>query len=131
MELTLLVQMPICQIQSPESVPVPADDDDDPFCEAFSLTENSVWKIEVNLDLMDIGRWKNDPHPEELAFLVSAAKKQKTEVKLATLTLQEKQQFQEAKNKEIQSWLDTKTVCRITRNQIPPQNILKCRWILT
>lgn len=39
--------------------------------------------------------------------------------------------FVEAKNKEIQSWLDTQTVCRILRNKITHNNILKRRWILT
>lgn len=103
-----------------ENAPVPDDDDDDLFSEAYALSNDQAWKFGVNIDLTDIDMWKkNDSHPEELAFLVSAAKKQKTEVKLATLTPQEKQQFLEAKNKAIQSWLDTKTACRILRNQIP------------
>ena len=57
--------------------------------------------MEVNIDLMDIDRWRNDHHPEQFAFLVSAAKKQKTEVKMTTLTSKEKQQFVEAKNNKV------------------------------
>ena len=41
------------------------------------------------------------------------------------------QPFQTAKNKEIQSWLSTETVRRIARNQIPEDQILRSRWVLT
>lgn len=76
-------------------------------------------------------RFRNDPRPEPMAFLVSAAKKQRSEVKLANLTEEEKQPFHEAKLKEVQSWLDTKTVCKILRHRIPESSIFKRRWILT
>ena len=81
--------------------------------------------------MQDIQMWRQDPQPAELAFLVSASKRQKTEVKLSNLTPAERKLFDEAKAKEIQSWLDTQTVCRILRHKIPQQNNLKCRWILT
>lgn len=45
---------------------------------------------------------RNDPQLEEFAFVVSTAKRQKVEVKLSTLTPQERQLFVEAKGKEIQ-----------------------------
>ena len=74
---------------------------------------------------------RQDPSPNECAFLVSAAKKQKTEVKLTTLSPMERKLFADAKEKELQSWMDTQTICRILRHQIPEQNVLRCRWILT
>ena len=39
--------------------------------------------------------------------------------------------FEAAKQKEISSWLDTATVSKIARNRIPPECILRSRWILT
>ena len=39
--------------------------------------------------------------------------------------------FQGAKAKEIASWLSTETVRRIARSQIPEEQILRSRWVLT
>jgi predicted metal-binding protein len=66
-----------------------------------------------------------------MAFLVSAAKRQRSEVKFSTLNTEERRLFTEAKNKEVESWLNTETVVKILRHQIPKENILRCRWILT
>ena len=63
--------------------------------------------------------------------MVSAAKKQISEVKMTQLTSEEKELFRKAKDKEIQSWLSTETVCRILRHQVPIENVMRCRWILT
>ena len=121
----------IPEMPTPENVPVPVEEDDDLFCEACTLTDDQAWRFEVSLDLQDIDALRNDPNPEQVAFIVSASKKQKTEVKMSTLTSEERKLFEEAKQKEIQSWLDTRTVCRILRQKIPESSILRCRWILT
>ena len=117
--------------QAPENIPVPIEEEDDLVCDAYSMNEDQVWRFEVNIETRDIDMLRNDPDPTAFAFLVSAAKRQRSEVKLSTLTSAERQMFDAAKEKEIQSWLDTQTVCRILRHKIPMQNILKCRWILT
>ena len=70
--------------------------------------------------------------PEEtVSFLATTAKRQKVEVKLSLLGSKDRQLFEQAKTKEVNSWLDTNTVSRILRNKIPRENILRCRWILT
>ena len=69
--------------------------------------------------------------PEQIAFLASAAKRQRAEIKERDLSPSEMKLFQGAKNKEIQSWLSTETVRRIARNQIPEEQILRSRWVLT
>jgi len=66
-----------------------------------------------------------------MAFLVSAAKRQRSEVKISTLGAHDRKLFEEAKTKEVDSWLSTSTVCRILPHQVPTENILRCRWILT
>lgn len=115
--------------EAPENIPVP-DDDDELFSEVFVTESDQIWRFELELGPQDINTLR-DPHPEECAFLVSAAKRQKTEVKLSTLREEEKQLFKDAKEKEIQSWLDTQTVCKILRHQKPEQQVLKRRWTLT
>ena len=111
-------------IDAPENIPVPVEEEDDLVCDAYTLNEDQVWRFEVNLDTRDIDTLRNDPNPTAFAFLVSAAKRQRSEVKLATLTSAERQLFDAAKAKEVQSWLDTQAVCRIQRHKIPMQNIL-------
>lgn len=52
-------------------------------------------------------------------------------MKISTLGAHDRKLFEEAKTKEVDSWLSTSTVCRILRHQVPAENILRCRWILT
>ena len=104
-------------------------DDVNEMC--FHLDDDAAWKFEVDVTDMDIQNWKAETNPHEMAFIVSAAKKQRSEVKMTQLSPQEKEMFHAAKMKEIDSWLATETVCKILRHQIPMENILRCRWILT
>ena len=66
-----------------------------------------------------------------MAFLASASKRQRSEVKLSELSASEKIEFQKAKMTEVHNWIKTGTVSKILRNQVPPSQILRCRWILT
>ena len=53
-----------------------------------------------------------------MGFVATAAKRQRSEVKLSQLSAQDKKLFHDAKVKEIDSWL---------RHQIPQENLLpKC-----
>lgn len=70
--------------------------------------------------------------PEESCILLAtSAKKQRTEVRLHELSKQERQQFEQAKAAEVANWIQTKTLTKVLRNQIPESQILRCRWILT
>ena len=116
-------------------IPVPESDFDDELFveehECFNLSEESMWSFSVDITLQDIERWRNEDNPTEMAFLVSAAKKQRSEVKMSQLTEKERELFRKAKDKEVESWLSTDTVAKILRHQIPMENIMRCRWILT
>ena len=87
--------------------------------------------IEVALSVEEIHQCMKQQIPEQIAFLASAAKKQRAEVKEKNLTAHDLKLFQGAKAKEIQSWLTTETVRRIARSQIPEDQILRSRWVLT
>ena len=120
----------------PTEVPVPETGTDDELFvdtdqECFLLQEDQCWCLEVEVNNHDIAKWKHSSNPEEMSFLVSAAKRQRSEVKLSTLTPEQRKLFIDAKDKEIGSWLSTNTVERILRHQVPTENILRCRWILT
>ena len=68
---------------------------------------------------------------ETWLLLATASKKQRTEVKLSNLNSTELSEFQKAKQAEVDNWIKTGTISAILRNQIPEEQILRCRWILT
>ena len=128
--------------QMAQNTPVPTNlDDDDLVCEglhcvdvepeSFQLDANHAWRCEVYITEGDIENWKNEDRPHECSFLATAAKRQRSEVKLSTLSPGERVEFQKAKENEIQNWLKTGTISRIMRDQVPPDQVLRCRWILT
>ena len=102
---------------------------DDDHIENVSLQK--AWVGEIVIQENDIANWKKEEQPTEMAFLVSAAKRQKSEVRLRDLDPKEVEMFRKAKQGEINNWLSTGTVKRIFRNQIPEDQILRCRWLLT
>ena len=113
---------------------VPVPDTDELFseeAEAFVCQADQVWKFEIDITDADIQNWKSESKPEEMAFIVSAAKKQRAEVRLAELNAEDRKLFENAKAKEIDSWISTETVTKILRHKVPKENIMRCRWILT
>ena len=128
--------------QIAQNTPVPSSlENDDLVCEglqcvdvepeSFQLDANHAWRCEVYITEGDIENWKNEDKPHECSFLATAAKRQRSEVKLSTLGPGERAEFQKAKENEIQNWLKTGTISRIMRDQVPPDQVLRCRWILT
>ena len=98
-----------------------------------TCTETAIagQEIEIALNVEELEACMRQDVPEQIAFLASAAKRQRAEIKERDLSPSEMKLFQGAKNKEIQSWLSTETVRRIARNQIPEEQILRSRWVLT
>ena len=123
------------EVPNPIEVPVPdSSDDDSLYIEdepLYHVQQDQVLRFEVNINQRDIENWREETRPQEMAFLVSAAKRQRSEVKISQLSPKERQMFEEAKMKEIESWLSTETVSKILRHQVPKEQILRCRWILT
>ena len=64
-------------------------------------------------------------------LLTTGSAKQRTEVQLSELSPEERTAFENAKQAEINNWLQTQTVSKVLRDQIPVEQIMKCRWILT
>jgi hypothetical protein len=62
-----------------------------------------------------------------LPCLTVAAKKSRNEVLYSELSKEEKDLFQQAKQKELKCWLDTNTVKAIVRDRIHPSRILASR----
>ena len=56
------------------------------------------WVGEILIHDQDIDNWRAEDQPAEMAFLASAAKRQKSEVRLRELNSAELDQFKKAKN---------------------------------
>lgn len=86
-------------------------------------------ELEMNLD--DFNKCLGKTYHDQEVYLASAAKRQKVEVKLRDLSTEDLKLFNQAKEKELDSWLATDTVRRILRNQVPEGQLLRSRWVLT
>ena len=126
---------------SNQAVNTPVPDDDELLCEGLycidedqcfhAQTEDEAWRCEILISEDDVTAWKDESDPTDLIFVASAARRQRAEVKLSSLTQEEKLQFRVAKEAEVQNWIQTGTISRILRNQVPHDQIMRCRWILT
>ena len=85
----------------------------------------------MNINAHDINNWKPKSRPQEMSFIATAAKRQRSEVKLTQLTAEDREKFHQAKLKEVDSWISTETITKVLRHQLPKENIMRCRWILT
>ena len=128
----------------PHEIPVPDAADDELICDLLTCVdddafvtfapdgENLVWKAELEFQqtqLEEMCMTPEKPSQEEFLMLATSTKKQRTEVKLSTLSPAERQEFDAAKTKEINNWLQTGTVARMFRHELSPEQILRCRWL--
>ena len=124
-------QIPVPESEDEELIVCDAlicqDVDDNRYLES---TSPLGWRAEFNVQPEDLETWL-ETVTTETAYIATSAKKQHTEVKLTELLPHEVEEFEQAKGKEIQNWLSTGTVQKILRNKLAPEQVLRCRWILT
>ena len=122
------------ELEDPQSIPVPDDSSEwfvETEAEVFACSADQGWQFEIDISQQHVNQWRMEESPHEMAFLVSAARKQRSEVKMVELDARDRALFEKAKKNEIESWISTETIAKILRHQIPRENIMKCRWILT
>ena len=105
--------------------PVP-ETDDELLCDMLTCTdaevfltsephENLAWRFE--LDMPQNIPEENTIPIDDLILLATNQKKQRTEVKLSHLTMQEQEEFEKAKASEVNNWLQTGTVSKALRSK--------------
>ena len=101
--------------------------------DAFTSTPSSdtAWRCEFDVQLNQPLSDHIPQEEESWLLLATSAKKQRTEVRLTDLNPDERKEFDKAKQSEIANWIQTGTLTKVLRDQIPEDQILKCRWILT
>ncbi|CAL1130755.1 unnamed protein product [Cladocopium goreaui] len=96
-------------------------DDDD---EVYFSTEHPDFAFRCEFDVPAHAVPKDaNAESDQVAWtlLSSGSAKQRTEVKMSELTPQEKTLFEQAKQKEIDNWIQTNTITKVLKNQIPPE----------
>eukprot|EP00435_Cladocopium_sp_Y103_P033773 s3413_g8.t1 len=133
--------MPENMINNPIDTPVPEIDSDDSLMTSHLLCVDDevltvdpietpcAWRFELELP-SSLSDAKATQMTADEILLATTDKKQRTEVRLSTLTSEEQQAFKRAKESEVQNWIKTGTVSKILRNKLAPEQILRCRWIL-
>ena len=125
-----------------QTIPVPDDDDDELtveqvyFGDDVSWDSNSlgVWEIELveqEFDVQVAQTVCDTPGIFEEIFVATSDRKQRVEVNYRSLSSGEQQLFDAAKNKEVKAWLDHGTVKKLAKGTLQPEQIMRCRWLLT
>ena len=89
------------------------------------------YEVALTLTMTEIQSCSQMSLGDQIVALASTAKKQRAEVREKELSPADLALFRSAKEKEIRSWLSTETVRKIARSQIPEEQILRSRWVLT
>jgi hypothetical protein len=104
----------------------------EPACALMEADPNHyAWKCEYEVNTPEEFLDQNPNDEEAWLLLATQSKKQKCEVRLSELTESERQEFAIAKQSEVSNWLKTETLTKMLRDQVPHDQILRCRWILT
>ena len=93
-------------------------------------THDAAWRCEFEIPIERYHDRQVPSEKETWVLLATSAKKQRKEVKRTTLTSEECHEFELAEDSEVQNWIRTGTISSILRNQIPEEQVLRCRWIL-
>ena len=103
------------------------------YANALACEDHSpmAWRCEFDINLSEEFKNHQPSETEAWNLLATTAKKARSEVRLSSLSPAELKEFEQAKDAEIQNWIKTSTISAVMRNQIPEDQILRCRWILT
>ena len=92
--------------------------------EPLGHSEDEVYCLEIPLKARDLQKWLGESNPLHMAHIASAGKRSRVEVSVRSLSPQERLLFQEAKEKELNCWLQTSAVSRILRQKLNPDQIV-------
>eukprot|EP00435_Cladocopium_sp_Y103_P025644 s3158_g6.t1 len=120
-------------------VPVPMDDGDDGLLVFGDDVDcngdtHGVWEIHIlDHDLETTAADLLCQHPEifEEVFVATGERKKRIELDYRRLDSADQKLFDAAKQKEVKAWLDHGTVKRLSKGTLSPEQVMRCRWLLT
>ena len=110
----------------------PLAEDNLPFIEEpLECLGEQAFCLEIPMKPKDLCQWSQESSPEQLATVAAAGKRARAEVRVKDLNQAELALFDQAKQKELQCWIQTSAIKPILRRKLNPAQILRSRWILT
>ena len=130
----------LSQEPQPFEVPVPewgsdGSGDDALFGDDICVEPVSgVWEVLLNdfdWDTQVAQAFCEEPGMFEQIWLTTGEKRKRVEVNYRGLSASDRSLFDAAKQKEVKAWLDHGTVKKVTKGSLSPEQVMRCRWILT
>eukprot|EP00435_Cladocopium_sp_Y103_P027437 s224_g6.t1 len=143
MEIPEIPEVPenIPEVVNPEDdgryVPVPDDGSDDGlFGDDLGINweNDGVWEIELvehTYEQETAIFFCSEPSAFEDICVATQERKKRVELDYRKMTPHDKTLFDAAKQKEVKAWLDHGTVKKLTKGTLKPEQIMRCRWLLT
>ena len=103
----------------------PMNVSDKPIPEAEDDLHNRVIEIATDVEVLLDGQSVTD------VFVASSARKKRVEVTERHMTDADRKLFQQAKELELESWLDHKVFDLVKKQYVDKERIMKARWVLT
>ena len=97
--------------------------------EGAFATVNDTQCLEVSFSLSDVDIERMIKSPE-MAFN-AVIKRRKAEVKVSTLSTEQRRRLVEANDTELNTWLKYSVVTAASREGISPSALMKMRWVVT
>ena len=117
-------------------VPIPDDSDDGLFGDDCLVVHEHVGVWE--LSLLDYELEKEtaevlccEPMVFEETLVASSDRKKRVELSYRDMSRHEQGLFDAAKQKEVNAWLAHGTVKKLAKGSLKPEQIMRCRWLLT
>ena len=129
----------ITQNPNPHEVPVPdwvSEGDESGLFGDDVLVEPvfGVWEMvldEYDWDTQVAQAFCDESGMFEQIWLTTGEKRKRVEVNYRGLTASDRDLFDAAKQKEVKAWLDHGTVKKVAKGSLSPEQVMRCRWILT
>ena len=100
---------------------------DDPL----TCNDHQCFALEIDLSHNDLKSWAQSDKPEELVQVAQVSKRNRLEVQIKDLSNHEKALFDQAKDAELNCWMQTNALKAVLRQSLNPDQILRSRWVLT
>ncbi len=100
---------------------------DDPL----TCNDHQCFALEIDLSHNDLKSWAQSEKPEELVQVAQVSKRNRLEVQIKDLSNHEKALFDQAKDAELNCWMQTNALKAVLHQSLNPDQILRSRWVLT
>ena len=118
-------------------VPIPDEGDDELLFgdDCGNSRENDLlWELQLldhEYETETAALFCSEPSAFEQICLATNERKKRVELDYRKMSFQDQKLFDAAKQKEVKAWLDHGTVKKLSKGSLKPEQVMRCRWLLT